>query len=166
MATQPWLLPVASSTLSTNPSIFHHPSQHRFTSSLFNCNALHHRHHLQLHHRRLCRRICVGIEDTEPPFGGGDNYAATATAAEEVDDVDPTPEDLEYISQIKRVLELLKKNRDMLFGEVKLTISIEDPRELERRRLLGIDDSDGPSREDLVAALEEVCFCRLIQSCS
>uniref|UniRef100_A0A803N5X1 Uncharacterized protein n=1 Tax=Chenopodium quinoa TaxID=63459 RepID=A0A803N5X1_CHEQI len=39
---------------------------------------------------------------------------------------------------------------------VKLTIMIEDPREVERRRLIGIDDSDGPTREDLVAALEEV----------
>jgi len=33
---------------------------------------------------------------------------------------------------------------------------IEDPREVERRRLLGIDDSDAPTREDLVEALEEV----------
>lgn len=39
---------------------------------------------------------------------------------------------------------------------------IEDPREVERKRLIGIDDSDGPTREELVAALEEVssslCF--------
>ncbi|KAM6552400.1 hypothetical protein CsatB_002208 [Cannabis sativa] len=54
------------------------------------------------------------------------------------------------------VLELLRKNRDMLFSEVKLTIMIEDPRDAERRRLLGIEESDGPSREDLAAALEEV----------
>lgn len=33
---------------------------------------------------------------------------------------------------------------------------IEDPREVERRRLVGIDDSDGPTREDLAAVLEEV----------
>ncbi|GAU37568.1 hypothetical protein TSUD_154010 [Trifolium subterraneum] len=35
------------------------------------------------------------------------------------DDIDeePTPQDLENVAQIKRVLELLKKNRDMLFGE-------------------------------------------------
>ncbi|XAR52861.1 hypothetical protein NMG60_11021177 [Bertholletia excelsa] len=72
------------------------------------------------------------------------------------DEVEPTPDDLEYISQIKRILELLKKNRDMLFNEVKLTVMIEDPRELERRRLLGIDESEGPTRDDLVAALEEV----------
>lgn len=34
---------------------------------------------------------------------------------------------------------------------------IEDPREVERRRLLGIEDPDAPTRDDLAAALEEVC---------
>lgn len=33
---------------------------------------------------------------------------------------------------------------------------IEDPREVERRRLLGIEDADAPTRDDLAAALEEV----------
>nr|GEU95877.1 non-specific lipid-transfer protein 2-like [Tanacetum cinerariifolium] len=33
---------------------------------------------------------------------------------------DPDPQDLEYVAQIKRVLELLKKNRDMLFNEIGL----------------------------------------------
>lgn len=33
---------------------------------------------------------------------------------------------------------------------------IEDPREVERRRLLGIEDPDAPTRDDLAAALEEV----------
>ncbi|XP_076926276.1 ycf3-interacting protein 1, chloroplastic-like [Bidens hawaiensis] len=74
----------------------------------------------------------------------------------EEDDEDPDPQDLEYVAQIKRVLELLKKNRDMLFSEVKLTVMIEDPREVERRRLLGIDVNDAPTREDLAAVLEEV----------
>ncbi|KAJ4841095.1 Ycf3-interacting protein 1, chloroplastic [Turnera subulata] len=67
----------------------------------------------------------------------------------------PTPQDLQNIEDIKRVLDLLKKNRDMLFNEVKLTIMIEDPREVERRRLLGIDDDDAPTRDDLVEALVE-----------
>ncbi|KAM5586996.1 ycf3-interacting protein 1, chloroplastic [Rosa sericea] len=75
---------------------------------------------------------------------------------EEEEESDPTPDDLEYISQIKRVLELLKKNRDMIFNEVKLTIAIEDIREVERRRLLGIEDPDAPTREELAAVLEEV----------
>ncbi|KAG7532721.1 hypothetical protein ISN45_Aa08g003810 [Arabidopsis thaliana x Arabidopsis arenosa] len=66
------------------------------------------------------------------------------------------PEDLKYVNEIKRVLELLRRNRDMIFSEVKLTIMIEDPREVERRRLLGIEDADTPSREDLAEALEQV----------
>lgn len=69
---------------------------------------------------------------------------------------DPDPQVLEYVSQIKRVLELLRKNRDMLFGEVKLTIMIEDPRDVDRRRMLGIDDDNAPSRDDMAAALEEI----------
>ncbi|XP_030514083.1 ycf3-interacting protein 1, chloroplastic isoform X2 [Rhodamnia argentea] len=69
---------------------------------------------------------------------------------------DVNPQDLEYVRQIQRVLELLKKNRDMIFSEVKLTIMIEDPREVERRRLLGIEDPDAPTRDDLVEALEQV----------
>ncbi|KAK4270616.1 hypothetical protein QN277_019400 [Acacia crassicarpa] len=87
----------------------------------------------------------VGKEDTE-----------LRVSSEQDEDADPTPQDLEYIDQIKTVLELLRKNRDMLFGEVKLTIMIEDPREVERRRLLGIEDPDSPTRDDLVAVLEEV----------
>lgn len=33
---------------------------------------------------------------------------------------------------------------------------IEDPRDVERRRLLGIEDPDSPTRDDLANALEEV----------
>ncbi|KAM1032399.1 hypothetical protein ACFX13_036835 [Malus domestica] len=75
---------------------------------------------------------------------------------DEEDESDPDPEDLEYVGQIKRVLELLRKNRDMLFSEVKLTVMIEDLREVERRRLLGIEDPDAPTREELADVLEEV----------
>lgn len=74
----------------------------------------------------------------------------------EEDELDPDPEDLEYVGQIKRVLELLRKNRDMIFSEVKLTVMIEDLREVERRRLLGIEDPDAPTREELADVLEEV----------
>ncbi|VVB07942.1 unnamed protein product [Arabis nemorensis] len=72
------------------------------------------------------------------------------------EDGEVDPEDLKYVNEIKRVLELLRRNRDMMFSEVKLTIMIEDPRELEKRRLLGIEDADAPSREDLAEALELV----------
>ncbi|XP_062012227.1 ycf3-interacting protein 1, chloroplastic-like [Rosa rugosa] len=44
----------------------------------------------------------------------------------------------------------------MIFNEVNLTIAIEDIREVERRRLLGIEDPDAPTREELAAVLEEV----------
>ncbi|KAK3023852.1 hypothetical protein RJ639_043983 [Escallonia herrerae] len=99
---------------------------------------------------RTCRRrtngwqVFVGKEETE--------LLNTSTAQDDRQDFeqDPDPQDLEY------VLELLKKNRDMLFSEVKLTIMIEDPRDVERRRLLGIDEADGPTRDDLADVLEEV----------
>lgn len=35
---------------------------------------------------------------------------------------------------------------------------IDDPREVEKRRLLEIEDVDTPSREDLAKALEQVNF--------
>lgn len=112
-------------------------------------------------------RVVVGAskEDTETELNfpgelNTNSTSATATTTDEDDDddfeEDPDPQDLEYISQIKRVLELLKKNRDMMFSEVKLTIMIEDPREVERKRLLGIDDADTPTREELADVLEEV----------
>uniref|UniRef100_A0A803QF64 Uncharacterized protein n=1 Tax=Cannabis sativa TaxID=3483 RepID=A0A803QF64_CANSA len=89
-------------------------------------------------------------------LASGEDTASTSTSVSAEEATEADPENLEYVGQIKRVLELLRKNRDMLFSEVKLTIMIEDPRDAERRRLLGIEESDGPSREDLAAALEEV----------
>lgn len=35
---------------------------------------------------------------------------------------------------------------------------IEDLRDVERKRLLGIDDENAPTREDLAACLEEVSW--------
>ncbi|XP_073058421.1 ycf3-interacting protein 1, chloroplastic-like [Primulina eburnea] len=86
-----------------------------------------------------------------------DTLSTPVTAEEQTEeDGDPDPQDLEYVSKIKSILELLKKNRDMLFNEVKLTIMIEDPRDVERRRLLGIDDENAPTRDDLADALVQV----------
>ncbi|XP_074581237.1 protein CHLOROPLAST ENHANCING STRESS TOLERANCE, chloroplastic [Curcuma longa] len=85
----------------------------------------------------------VGKEETDVRVSGEDQS-------------DVSPEDLECVREIQRVLELLKKNRDMIFGEVKLTIMIEDPRDVERKRLLGIDDTEDITRDDLVTALEDV----------
>ncbi|XP_024397723.1 ycf3-interacting protein 1, chloroplastic [Physcomitrium patens] len=70
-------------------------------------------------------------------------------------------EDQANVSEILRVLDLLKKKRDMTFNEVRLTIMIEDPREVERRRQLGIEDERGCSKEDMGIALQEVYEGRL-----
>ncbi|KMT14759.1 hypothetical protein BVRB_4g075250 [Beta vulgaris subsp. vulgaris] len=158
MVSQSLQLPLASSS-SAGPSMLSH-HYHLCSSNipLFhfgNTNHVNTLLFLSLNHvnRRYCRPMVqlarVSMNDSEAVF------PTTGTDFVE-EELEPTPEDLECISEIKRVLELLRKNRDMIFGEVKLTIMIEDPREVERKRLIGIDDSDGPTREELVAALEEV----------
>jgi hypothetical protein len=43
-------------------------------------------------------------------------------------------------------------------SQVKLTIMIEDPRDVERKRLLGIEDPDELTRDDLADALVEVIY--------
>lgn len=131
----------------------------------FSVSFPHKQHYL--HPRITCRRIShvtfgSGNEDTQTELIVNTTIQEKDDDEEEDDDDDdefvgdPDPQDLEYISQIKRVLELLKKNRDMLFSEVKLTIMIEDPREVERKRLIGIDDADTPTREELADVLQEV----------
>lgn len=121
--------------------------------------SFHHHHYPTLfRHRR--RSTAAGLvfankEDTE--LRVEPNTATTEEDQQESEpEPNPDPQDLEYVGQIKRVLELLKKNRDMLFSEVKLTVMIEDPRDVERRRLLGIDDIDAPTRDELADALEEI----------
>lgn len=52
-----------------------------------------------------------------------------------------------------------------VFGlQVKLTIMIEDPRDVERKRLLGIDDESAPTRDDLAEALVQVTIVFLYPS--
>ncbi|XP_057970909.1 ycf3-interacting protein 1, chloroplastic isoform X2 [Malania oleifera] len=120
------------------------------------------RRHCNLHSKPAVGIPSLGLLRGRKPqglsFAGDEDTELQVSTSKDEDDLqeDPTPEDLEYVSQIRRVLELLRKNRNMLFGEVKLTIMIEDPREDERRSLLGIADSDVPTRDDLAAALEEV----------
>ncbi|KAK4754331.1 hypothetical protein SAY87_002435 [Trapa incisa] len=97
--------------------------------------------------RRSFGASSVGKEEAELSIS-----TDTVQAQDEISD----SKDLEYVRQIQRVLELLKKNRDMLYSEVRLTVMIEDPREVERRRLLGIEDPDAPTREDLVDVLDQV----------
>lgn len=60
-----------------------------------------------------------------------------------------------YCREIVQVMKSLKQNRDMTVNEIKLTISIEDPRAREQR-LMGIEDSRGVSRDEMAEALAEV----------
>ncbi|KAI5650334.1 hypothetical protein M9H77_36339 [Catharanthus roseus] len=103
---------------------------------------------------RRNRKWVVGVSNKEDTEVSVASTSGSVSTAEENND--PDPQDLQYISQIKSVLELLKTNRDMTFNEVKLTVMIEDPRDVERKRLLGIDDENAPTRDDLAAVLEEV----------
>ncbi|KAL2555344.1 Encodes a chloroplast protein that induCES [Forsythia ovata] len=134
---------------------------------LFNMPSIDHHHHEQLQRQRMRRRfggpVFVNKEDTGIEVSVTNSTPSSIEKQElepepipQEEDGDPDPQALEYVSQIKRVLELLRKNRDMIFNEVKLTISIEDPRDVERRRLLGIDDENAPTRDELAAALVEV----------
>ncbi|KAL5732062.1 Ycf3-interacting protein 1 [Ranunculus cassubicifolius] len=91
-------------------------------------------------------------------FSDKEDSVSIAQETQQIQEKEYTPDeqDLKDVQDIQRVIDLLKKNRDMFFNEVKLTIMIEDPREVERRRLLGIDDPDTPTRDELAAALDDV----------
>ncbi|KAG2492380.1 hypothetical protein HYH03_009328 [Edaphochlamys debaryana] len=60
-----------------------------------------------------------------------------------------------YCGEIFDLLKLLKRTRDMSFNEVKLIVSIEDPRSRERRAK-DIEDERGVSRDEMAAALLEI----------
>jgi len=65
-----------------------------------------------------------------------------------------------YARELFEVLKLLKRTRDMSVNEVKLVVSIDDPRGKEQRAL-GIEDSRGVSRDEMAAALMDVAEGRL-----
>ena len=67
------------------------------------------------------------------------------------------PDDMaqKMCADIVKGLKVLKEERDMTINEVKLIIAIEDPRARERR-LMGIEDSSGISRDEMADALMEV----------
>lgn len=65
-----------------------------------------------------------------------------------------------YCRDIVNALKLLKQKRDMSVNEVKLTIAIEDPRARERR-LMGMEDASGVSRDEMAEALAEVAEGRI-----
>ncbi|CAD7702138.1 unnamed protein product [Ostreobium quekettii] len=62
----------------------------------------------------------------------------------------------QYVSDVQRALRVLEAEpRDMTLSEVKLTISIESPRERQLRKM-GIENESGASRDEMAVALEEV----------
>ncbi|XP_059301499.1 ycf3-interacting protein 1, chloroplastic isoform X1 [Lycium ferocissimum] len=142
----------SSSLLSSSPckicSIPFLPSAHKHLSSSLNLQKIQFKSSSSRGRSSSLRPLFVSNEEA--------SVTSTVSQEDDDDDYEPDPESLEYVSQIKRALELLKRNRDMLFGEVKLTIMIEDPRDVERKRLLGIDDENAPTRDELAACLEEI----------
>ncbi|KAJ9168458.1 hypothetical protein P3X46_019979 [Hevea brasiliensis] len=158
MALQLFQLTLASSLSSSSSSVDAHSLilyRHRYAPSRRRLGSLCLNHSTS--NSSLGRRKTIGL------LVGREDIELRVPDEEEEEDEEieeegspPSPQDLQYIQEIKRVLELLKKNRDMLFNEVKLTIMIEDPREVERRRLLGIEDPDAPTRDELAEALEQV----------
>ncbi|XP_011008215.1 PREDICTED: uncharacterized protein LOC105113655 [Populus euphratica] len=164
MALQLYQMPLARSLSSSSSSSSHSHSlffqSHQYTPSL-NERLTTRLASIFLDHNALRRRktgnLLVGKEDIELSVQDQEEDQEEEEEEEEEEEaLPPSPQDLQYVQDIKRVLELLRKNRDMIFSEVKLTVMIEDPREVERRRLLGIDDADTPTRDDLAEALEQV----------
>ncbi|XP_068657142.1 ycf3-interacting protein 1, chloroplastic-like [Aristolochia californica] len=137
-------LPVSSSE--TLALIRHH--QRHFSPlkiSLYPSLPFSYRSFISLCRSRGVRCVPAGKEETQ---------VAVSDAADSLQNA--SPEDLDYVRQIKRILELLRKNRDMVFGEVKLTIMIDDPRDAERKKLLGLENAEEVTRDDLATALEDV----------
>lgn len=73
--------------------------------------------------RRSSQRVValVGKGDTDLRVAQ-ENDLQDQDQEDEEEEEEATPEDLENIAQVKRVLELLRKNRDMLFSEVSVSI--------------------------------------------
>ncbi|CAI5962636.1 unnamed protein product [Closterium sp. NIES-65] len=70
-------------------------------------------------------------------------------------------QDLSDIQDILETIELLKERRDMTVQEIRLVLMIEDPREAERRRQMGIENESGCSRDEIADAFLEVCEDRV-----
>ncbi|XP_057470880.1 ycf3-interacting protein 1, chloroplastic-like isoform X2 [Actinidia eriantha] len=97
---------ISSSTSSL--SSLQTPSVHNCVQLLPPALSLHlHRHCQNRRRRRITGLVFVGKEETQ-----------LRVVSTESDDDDPNPQHLEYVFQIKRVLELLRTNRDMIFSEV------------------------------------------------
>ncbi|KAL3523215.1 hypothetical protein ACH5RR_016049 [Cinchona calisaya] len=151
---------ILSSSLSSSKTLYFPliPDQKTslFLSLNHHCHSDYHRQKRKIiRSKRSNGGVVVFVSNKEETEVSTASSSSVSTSTAQEND-EPDPQELDYVSQIKRVLELLRKNRDMTFNEVKLTIMIEDPRDVERKRLLGIDDENAPTRDDLVDALEEV----------
>jgi hypothetical protein len=71
-------------------------------------------------------------------------------------DAVPDDEAKRYCRAIVDALRTLKEQRDMSVAEVKLIVSIDDPRARERAVQLDVEDSRGVSRDEMAAALVDV----------
>jgi hypothetical protein len=76
---------------------------------------------------------------------------------------DAVPDDAakRYCREIVEALRTLKETRDMSVAEVKLIVSIDDPRARERAVALDVEDSRGVSRDEMAAALMDVAEGRV-----
>jgi hypothetical protein len=90
-------------------------------------------------------------------------FARTARDPNAIIGADQVSEDAAktMCAEIFDVLRTLKETRDMSVAEIKLVVSIEDPRTRERRAKADIEDSRGVSRDEMAAALIEVAEGRV-----
>lgn len=68
-------------------------------------------------------------------------------------DLTEDEQDQKDIADVLEAIKVLKQKRDMSPQEIRLTLMIEDPREAERRRELGIENESGCSRDEIASAL-------------
>lgn len=90
-------------------------------------------------------------------------FARTVRDPNAIIGADQVSEDLakSMCAEIFDVLRTLRETRDMSVAEIKLVVSIEDPRTRERRAKADIEDSRGVSRDEMAAALIEVAEGRV-----
>lgn len=67
----------------------------------------------------------------------------------------------EFCADIFEILRMLKRTRDMSVNEVRLVVSIEDPRTRERRSTMDMESESGVSRDEMAVALMEVAEGRV-----
>lgn len=72
--------------------------------------------------RRSSQRVVALVGKGDTDLGVAQENDLQGQDQEDEEEEEATPEDLENIAQVKRVLELLRKNRDMLFSEVSVSI--------------------------------------------